>query len=67
MHNDANLVAQIIPFLDFAALAKMKQANKQWKELCTKAIDDKCESPQSFQSNQELKEGSQKILHKEIL
>lgn len=54
-------------FLDVATLVEKKQVNKEWKELCAKAIVAKCKSAHPFQSNKELKEAVEKYCQNDPL
>lgn len=57
IESNTGLLSHILQFLDVVTLVKTKQVNKRWKELCTKAIDNKCTTPPTpFQSKDSLED-----------
>jgi hypothetical protein len=56
--DERTLVVYALSFLDVKTLLQKETVNKTWRNLCKKAIDEKCgdNGPKAFQSKKELKD-----------
>jgi hypothetical protein len=54
--SDGTLFLYALSFLDVATLLNKKIVDTEWKNLCTKAIDNKCgeDGPHPIETNDEL-------------